>query len=168
MLVDNENRACLAGFDLQATTNYAVPYAMSGAEHKHNIEQWVYAAPEMSGTKSFEELRSVPKVPADVHSFGVLIYEVSSRGPLFYGDTSSTFWQVLAGQLPFHVFHREVIKFPRPPWTLIPNHPMWRIAEQCWSLDPAKRPQLADTLRTLKLASMFPPAEWPSPPTTAP
>jgi len=79
VLIDNENRACLAGFDLQDTTDYSTFYTLSMDQHNCDPRQGAYLAPEMFDDGAFGERRSVPKVPADVYSFGVLIYEVLSR-----------------------------------------------------------------------------------------
>ena len=79
MLVDNENRACLVDFDLENTLNYAIADTRLGEEQEYDLQQGTYLAPELLGQKSLQERWSVPKVPVDVHSFGVLIYEVLSR-----------------------------------------------------------------------------------------
>jgi len=78
VLVDNENRACLTDFDLEDVIDYTETFAISMEEQDHNAQQGAYVAPELLDGKSLEERRLVPKVPADIHSFGVLIYEVLS------------------------------------------------------------------------------------------
>jgi len=101
VLVDKENRACLAGFDLQDTANYSTSYSMSMDQHNHDTWQGAYAAPETFDEKAFNERLPVPKVPADVHSFGVLIYEVLPRVLYFTVTQAQHSGRCLLGNCPF-------------------------------------------------------------------
>ena len=81
---------------------------------------------------------------------------------------------MISGQRPFHGrdygLASSIIdgnRPQRPPWSSIPNHPIWDMAESCWREDPEGRPKLTEILQSLTSACTSPPTEWPSPPMTA-
>lgn len=76
MLVDNENRACLADFGFAGA---CTPFRVAGASSSSDVGGTAgYMAPELFLHRSNENL-STPKGPVDVYALGMLIYEVFSR-----------------------------------------------------------------------------------------
>ena len=79
MLVDDENRACLADFGFAGV---CVPSGLLGASNSSNVGgTLVYMAPELHNYRADEgQSHARPlKEPVDVYALGMLIYEVLSH-----------------------------------------------------------------------------------------
>lgn len=79
MLVDNENRACLADFGF---TGVCIPFGLVGASNPSGVGGTaIYMAPELLVHQASKDRSKIPppKKPVDVYALGMLIYEVLSR-----------------------------------------------------------------------------------------
>lgn len=79
MLVDNENRACLADFGFAGV---CTPFGLVGASNPSGVGGTaIYMAPELLVHQVTQNRSSIPppEKPVDVYALGMLIYEVLSH-----------------------------------------------------------------------------------------
>jgi serine/threonine protein kinase len=78
VLIDDENRACLGDFGF---AGIRIPPGLAGASSLSDVGGTaIYMAPELLIHQANKGQSSVPlpKEPADIYAFGMLIYEVLS------------------------------------------------------------------------------------------
>ncbi|KAF9781646.1 kinase-like domain-containing protein [Thelephora terrestris] len=146
VLVDDEQRACLADFCFRGALGFSEAYFPATTTLDGFSVSGIYMAPERLASPA-----APTRKPTDVHELGTLILEV----------------------LTFDQSWRDVVEFPitgnlKPPsWVPIPDHPIWDLVKRCWIREPEKRPQMAEILETLTSPGMTFPMVWPLPVTPA-
>jgi len=74
---------------------------MDAEQHHLDIRQGAYWVPELLDEELLSEGRTVPMVPVDVYSLGVLIYEVLSRVLYFPVVQAQHSGRCFLGNCPF-------------------------------------------------------------------
>ena len=115
-------------------------------------------APEFVANKLADLL---PEKSVDIYALGMLICEVLLSQILPLNHMGLMLSQVLARKPEFHDAEKvPVLPSSKPN----PEHPIWDLVKDCWSIEPKNRPGLDKICGDLvKYASGWAPEEWKSP-----
>ena len=149
VLINNDGRACLTGFDLLAITSdqsTITPSGMTGDTIRR-------LSPERLHPEDFSPAGSQPTRESDCYALGMVIYEVlSGRAPFSsYTDAIFVIKRILAGERPTRPEGGEGAWF---------TDVLWETLELCWKPRPGDRPGLNNVLRRLR--DVAPPSRRPS------
>ncbi|GLI71136.1 hypothetical protein VaNZ11_016235 [Volvox africanus] len=116
--------------------------------------QWVYGLTGQAGSCMYmapEVFRGEPyNEKVDVHSFGVMMYELLARDLLLVRYIGGTRAGAELGVRDPHQYAKKVCEGFRPP-----RHPripeaQWQLIQACWHPDPLVRPDMAEVAATLE------------------
>ncbi|GLC46571.1 hypothetical protein PLESTB_001619700 [Pleodorina starrii] len=122
--------------------------------------QWVYGLTGQAGSCMYmapEVFRGEPyNEKVDVHSFGVMMYELLARDLLLVRYIGGTRAGAEIGVKDPQHFAKKVCEGFRPP-----RHPripeaVWQLIQACWHPDPLVRPDMAEVAALLETAA----ADW--------
>ncbi|KAJ7795792.1 kinase-like domain-containing protein [Mycena olivaceomarginata] len=132
VLVTPSCRACVADFGLASITEaVSLRFTHSTASPKGGTAR--YQAPELLSTDIPNHFGS------DVYAFGSVCYEI------------------LTGKAPFFEISRDItvtIKVleglrPSRPDTILVDHDLWRLLQDCWQATPGDRPSISQIIQRL-------------------
>ena len=150
ILVRNDGRACLTGFNL-----------LTGASGQSTIQPLGVTgdriprlSPERLSPKRFGLKDSHPTMESDCYALGMVIYEVlSGRTPFFpCVDVLVVVQKILDGERPERPQGEEGARF---------TPGLWWMLELCWKAQPADRPSLHTVLLRLQDPMGIPPHTYP-------
>ena len=144
ILVDNNSRACLAGFGLVAIASEQSTDASSLIES--DTIQWM--SPEHFDPGRFGLKDSRPTKESDCYALGMVTYEVlSGQTPFAPSKIPALIWKVLDGLRP---------ERPQGKGGALFTDDLWEILELCWKHQPSERANVKMVLRCLERNSMLP------------
>lgn len=103
VLIDNENRACLADFSFMGV---CIPFGTTGASNSSNIGGTKsYMAPELLVHQARKDLSSIPppKKPANIYALSMVIYKVFSHALYFTMEQAQDSGRCSLGNSPFPI-----------------------------------------------------------------
>ena len=148
ILIDNNGRACLAGFG--PLTLASDQSAITPSRTDGGTIRWM--SPELIDPGTFGLKETRPTKESDCYALGMVIYEVlSGRTPFAPCNVVAVISKVLRGERP-----------NRPQGWEAPSltDNIWEMLELCWKPSPRDRISAKDVLRGLGVTS--PPPEWTS------
>ena len=152
VLVTDGHRACLADFGLSTASDSQV-LNISSLSTKHAGGTLRWTSPEL-----LEGVQPTNTSSSDIYSFACVSYEVFLSASCFrYRFLIPIDLQIFSGLIPFQKLHDhavslQVIRGQRPsrplicePWEtacedLGLDDETWAIIEDCWNMEPEKRP----------------------------
>ena len=143
ILVDNNSRACLAGFGLVAIASEQSTDASSLIES--DTIQWM--SPEHFDPGRFGLKDSRPTKESDCYALGMVTYEVlSGQTPFAPSKIPALIWKVLDGLRP---------ERPQGKGGALFTDDLWEILELCWKHQPSERTNAKVVLQCLERTSLL-------------
>jgi len=149
ILVNNDGRACLAGFSPPTLTSDQPTVTLSSGQG--GTVRWM--APEILTPERFDLTDSSPTEKSDCYSLGMVMYEVLSREIPFSQDTREY-------PIIHKVLRDERPERPRGAQGAWFRDGLWEVLELCWKPRPGDRPSLDTVFQCLQDAT--PPPRLPS------
>ena len=152
ILVDTRGRAHIGGLG-----SVLLPSDAPGVD----IDRFFYsAAPELAGHGRFGSIDTGTMKASDIYAFGVLAWEVSIEVVVRsqYSQNGAFLHQTFAGRVLFS--EKSEIARTVSMWEghrpTRPDHPeisnrVWRLVQECWEADPARRMSIAEVIAVLEV-----------------
>jgi len=139
ILVDQDGQARLADFGLLTIVLDSTYSASSSTPKSAGTTRWM--SPELLDPDRFSLGDGQPTKRSDCYALGMVILEVLSGKPPFPNYNGMTVMRkIVEGERPGRPDGEEEVWFTAD---------LWGMLEQCWSLQPERRPTIDDVLRCL-------------------
>ena len=134
ILIDQAGHARLADFGLLTIISDPANHLSSSSYSPAGTFRWM--SPERIAPEQFGFKNGHPTIPSDCYALGMVIYET------------------ISGNLPFHKYtdfqvYMKIVKGEQPHRGVRFTDDLWKMLEQCWTIQPGNRPSIEDVLTCL-------------------